>query len=70
MTTFLGSWTGTESDQAREKDRWPHPAGLTIHSGLGPGGEENGLLTRKESPKPLPSEDDLQGEIRGAKFVT
>lgn len=40
MVTFLGSWTGTESDQAAE-DPQPNPAGLTIHSGLDPRREEN-----------------------------
>lgn len=52
MVTFLGSWTGTESDQAAE-DPPPYPARLTTRSGLGPGSEENTLSDSWEGPHGL-----------------
>lgn len=52
MVTFLGSYTGTVSDQSAE-DPQVNPAGLTIHSGLGPGREENALPDWREAPQGL-----------------
>ena len=52
MVTFLGSWTGTESDQAAE-DPQSNPADLTIHSGLEPRREENALPDSCEGPQGL-----------------